>query len=68
MDRRSPSSRPVSPAYSPPVSRRPCARPPCWRLASSFKSLDTIFGSAEKFSQTVKALSGSKFEVSMPAS
>ncbi|HBH39349.1 MAG TPA: ABC transporter substrate-binding protein, partial [Curvibacter sp.] len=37
-----------------------------WRLASSFpKSLDTIFGSAEKFSQTVKALSGGKFEVSV---
>jgi TRAP-type mannitol/chloroaromatic compound transport system substrate-binding protein len=39
-----------------------------WRLASSFpKSLDTIFGSAEKFSQTVKALSGGKFEVSVHA-
>ncbi len=37
-----------------------------WRLAASFpKSLDTIFGSAEKFSQTVKALSGGKFEVSV---
>jgi TRAP-type mannitol/chloroaromatic compound transport system substrate-binding protein len=37
-----------------------------WRMASSFpKSLDTIFGSAEKFSQTVKALSGGKFEVSV---
>ena len=37
-----------------------------WRLASSFpKSLDTIYGSAEKFSQTVKALSGGKFEVSV---
>ena len=36
-----------------------------WRLASSFpKSLDTIFGSADKLSQTVKALSGGKFEVS----
>jgi TRAP-type mannitol/chloroaromatic compound transport system substrate-binding protein len=39
-----------------------------WRLASSFpKSLDTIFGSAEKFSQTVKDLSGGKFEVSVHA-
>jgi TRAP-type mannitol/chloroaromatic compound transport system substrate-binding protein len=39
-----------------------------WRLASSFpKSLDTIFGSAEKFSQTVKELSGGKFEVSVHA-
>jgi TRAP-type mannitol/chloroaromatic compound transport system substrate-binding protein len=37
-----------------------------WRLASSFpKSLDTIFGSAEKFSETVKALSGGRFEVSV---
>ncbi|MBK6614034.1 TRAP transporter substrate-binding protein DctP [Ottowia sp.] len=37
-----------------------------WRMASSFpKSLDTIFGSAERFSQTVKALSGGKFEVSV---
>ena len=37
-----------------------------WRMASSFpKSLDTIFGSAVKFSETVKALSGGKFEVSV---
>ncbi|WP_038205208.1 TRAP transporter substrate-binding protein DctP [Xenophilus azovorans] len=37
-----------------------------WRLASSFpRSLDTIFGSAEKLSQTVKALSGGKFEISV---
>ncbi|HEY0818177.1 MAG TPA: TRAP transporter substrate-binding protein [Rhizobacter sp.] len=37
-----------------------------WRLASSFpKSLDTIFGSAETFSRTVKELSGGKFEVSV---
>ncbi|MEO7939869.1 MAG: TRAP transporter substrate-binding protein [Burkholderiaceae bacterium] len=35
-----------------------------WRLASSFpKALDTIFGSAEMFAKTVKALSGGKFEV-----
>ena len=39
-----------------------------WRLASSFpKSLDTIFGSAETFARTVKALSGGKFEVSTHA-
>ena len=39
-----------------------------WRLASSFpKSLDTIFGSAEMFSRTVRALSGGKFEVSVHA-
>ena len=37
-----------------------------WRCASSFpKSLDTIFGSAEMMSRTVKALSGGKFEVSV---
>ncbi len=39
-----------------------------WRLAASFpKSLDTIFGSAVKFSETVKELSGGKFEVSVHA-
>ncbi|TFZ02347.1 ABC transporter substrate-binding protein [Ramlibacter henchirensis] len=39
-----------------------------WRVASSFpKSLDTIFGSAETFSRTVKALSGGRFEVSVHA-
>ncbi len=39
-----------------------------WRLASSFpKSLPTIYGAAEKFSETVKALSGGKFEVSVHA-
>lgn len=39
-----------------------------WRLASSFpKSLDTIFGSAEMFAKTVRALSGGKFEVSVHA-
>ena len=39
-----------------------------WRMASSFpKSLDTIFGSAETFAKTVKALSGGKFEVSVHA-
>ena len=37
-----------------------------WRLASSFpKSLDTIFGSAETFAKTVKALSGGKFEITV---
>jgi TRAP-type mannitol/chloroaromatic compound transport system substrate-binding protein len=37
-----------------------------WRLSSSFpKSLDTIFGSAEMLSKTVKALSGGKFEISV---
>src|SRR5256885_16979715 len=39
-----------------------------WRLAASFpKSLDTIFGSAEMFSKTLKAMSGGKFEVSVHA-
>src|SRR5678816_784444 len=39
-----------------------------WRLASSFpKSLDTIFGAAEVFSQQVKAMTGGKFEVSVHA-
>ncbi|MBS0313284.1 MAG: TRAP transporter substrate-binding protein DctP [Burkholderiales bacterium] len=39
-----------------------------WRLAASFpKSLDTIFGSAVKFGETVKELSGGKFEVSVHA-
>ena len=39
-----------------------------WRLASSFpKSLDTIYGAAEVFSQKVKQLSGGRFEVSVHA-
>jgi TRAP-type mannitol/chloroaromatic compound transport system substrate-binding protein len=39
-----------------------------WRLASSFpKSLDTIYGAAEVFSNKVKAMSGGKFEVSVHA-
>jgi TRAP-type mannitol/chloroaromatic compound transport system substrate-binding protein len=39
-----------------------------WRLASSFpKSLDTIFGAAEVFAKSVKAMSGGKFEVSVHA-
>lgn len=39
-----------------------------WRMAASFpKSLDTIFGSGEKFSKTVHDLSGGKFEVSVHA-
>ena len=37
-----------------------------WRMASSFpKSLDTLYGSAETFSKTIKALTGGKFEVSV---
>ncbi|HMO48157.1 MAG TPA: TRAP transporter substrate-binding protein DctP [Rubrivivax sp.] len=39
-----------------------------WRLATSFpKSLQTLHGCAVKFSETVKALSGGKFEVSVHA-
>lgn len=39
-----------------------------WRLATSFpKSLATLHGCAVKFSETVKALSGGKFEVSVHA-
>ena len=38
-----------------------------WRMASSFpKSLDTIFGSAEMFAKTVKALSGGKHTTWQP--
>jgi len=39
-----------------------------WRMATSFpKSLETLHGCAVKFSETVKALSGGKFEVSVHA-
>jgi TRAP-type mannitol/chloroaromatic compound transport system substrate-binding protein len=39
-----------------------------WRLASSFpKSLDTIFGSAQVMAETVRKLSGGKFEISTHA-
>jgi len=37
-----------------------------WRLASSFpKSVDTLFGSAEKMAEIVKTISGGKFEISV---
>lgn len=50
---------------APAVHAQPAIR---WRLASSFpKSLDTLFGSAEVFSKTLKALTGGKFEVSVHA-
>ena len=52
-------------AAAPAVHAQPVVR---WRLASSFpKSLDTIFGSGEKFAKTIKTLSGGKFEVSLHA-
>jgi TRAP-type mannitol/chloroaromatic compound transport system substrate-binding protein len=39
-----------------------------WRLASSFpKSLDTIYGAADVFSQKVRQLSNGRFEVSVHA-
>jgi TRAP-type mannitol/chloroaromatic compound transport system substrate-binding protein len=39
-----------------------------WRLASSFpKSLDTLFGGAETFARSVKAMSGGRFEISTHA-
>ena len=37
-----------------------------WRLASSFpKSLDTLFGGSELMANSVKAMSGGKFEISV---
>ena len=39
-----------------------------WRLATSFpKSLDTLHGASVKFADTIKAMSGGKFEVSVHA-
>jgi hypothetical protein len=39
-----------------------------WRLASSFpKALDTIFGAADTFANSLKKMSGGKFEVSVHA-
>ena len=39
-----------------------------WRMASSFpKSLDTIFGAADVFAKSVKAMSGGKFEITTHA-
>ena len=39
-----------------------------WRLSSSFpKALDTIFGAAQVFSESVKKMSGGKFEISIHA-
>ena len=68
MDRRSLIKRTgiagvLAAGVAPAVHAQPAVR---WRLASSFpKSLDTIFGSAEKLSETVKAMSGGKFEISV---
>jgi TRAP-type mannitol/chloroaromatic compound transport system substrate-binding protein len=50
---------------APSVHAQPALR---WRLASSFpKSIDTIYGSAELFAKTVRAMSGGKFEISVHA-
>ena len=50
-------------AAAPAVHAQPVVR---WRIASSFpKSLDTIYGAAEVFAQSMKAMSGGKFEVSV---
>src|SRR3954454_24402636 len=39
-----------------------------WRLASSFpKSLDTLYGGAEVFAKSVRAMSGGKLEISTHA-
>ncbi len=39
-----------------------------WRLSSSFpKALDTIFGAADTFAKSVRAMSGGKFEISVHA-
>jgi TRAP-type mannitol/chloroaromatic compound transport system substrate-binding protein len=50
---------------APAVHAQPVIR---WRLASSFpKSLDTMYGAAEVFSDMVRKLSGGKFEISVHA-
>ena len=50
-------------AAAPAVHAQPALR---WRIASSFpKSLDTIYGAAEVFAQSVKAQTGGKFEISV---
>ena len=70
MDRRSLIKRAgiasvLAAGVAPAVHAQPAVR---WRMATSFpKSLDTLHGCAVKFSETVKALSGGKFEVSVHA-
>lgn len=59
-----PAAAPAAPA-APAVITGETVR---WRMATSFpKSLETLHGCAVKFSETVKALSGGKFEVSVHA-
>lgn len=48
---------------APAVHAQPALR---WRIASSFpKSLDTIYGAADVFAQSVKSMTGGKFDVSV---
>ncbi|HEY4663974.1 MAG TPA: TRAP transporter substrate-binding protein DctP [Comamonas sp.] len=50
-------------AAAPAVHAQPALR---WRIASSFpKSLDTIYGAAEVFAQSVKAQTGGKFDITV---
>lgn len=50
-------------AAAPAVHAQPALR---WRIASSFpKSLDTIYGAADVFAQSVKAQTGGKFEITV---
>ena len=55
----------VAAAGMPAVHAQPALR---WRLVSSFpKSLDTIYGAAEVFSQAVREMSGGRFDISVHA-
>ncbi len=50
-------------AAAPAVHAQPAIR---WRIASSFpKSLDTIYGAADVFAQSVKAQTGGKFDITV---
>lgn len=70
MDRRSLIKRAgiagvLAAGVAPAVHAQPAVR---WRMATSFpKALETLHGCAVKFSETVSALSGGKFEVSVHA-
>lgn len=70
MDRRSLIKRAgiasvLAAGVAPAVHAQPAVR---WRMATSFpKALETLHGCAVKFADTVKALSGGKFEVSVHA-
>ena len=70
MDRRSLIKRAgiagvLAAGIAPAVHAQPAIR---WRMATSFpKSLDTLHGTGVKFSETLKAMSGGKFEVTVHA-